>query len=298
MRVAAYIRQPAKPHEEVANAVVAGVRSKGDMAWTFGKGDPMRQENADVVVIFGIGGDARQVWDANSHARRVLLDKPYTRGGVPGPTRYHLCRVSVDALHPTSYFRQIARPPDRWNALKFPDVEQYKFRDQTKIVFDGASNKYCLWEGLPDWPVWGQMVVSKIRQHTRMSVVYRPRPSHNPAPILEGVELSEGPIEEDFRRARVVVSHGGNIGFDCVVRGVPHFAIGDSAARSLSETDWREVERPRFYFAGQRAQWLADIAYCQWNLDEFADGRAWRYVRETLDLTTHLKMKARLHATP
>ena len=108
-------------------------------------------------------------------------------------------------------------------------------------------------------------------------------------PKVTGAIRSEGPLDEDFDRARVVVSHGGNIGFDAVVSGVPHFAVADSIARPLSETAWDRVGAPYVPSEERRMQWLHDLAYCQWNLDEFADGTAWRYVRETLELVDKLK---------
>jgi len=285
MKVAIYIRQPAEPHEVVAEAVRHGAALLGEKAWTFGKGDPQHQD-ADVVVIFGIGGDAKQVWDANPQARRILLDKPYVRGGAPNPKRYYLCRVSIDAPQPLTYFQKIPRKSSRWDRLQlFPKPYADKNTNTTHILFDGASNKYCLWNDLPPWPEWGQMIVDKIRAHAPNPIIYRPRPSHNDAPRnITGAELSEIPIVEDLARARIVVSHGGNIGFDAAFAGVPHFAIDRSIARPISQTDWSKVGIPYVPEYPVRRQWFYDLAYCQWNLDEFADGSAWRYVRESMEL--------------
>lgn len=285
MKIAIYIRQPAEPHEAVAEAVRVGAALLGEKAWTFGKGDPQHQD-ADVVVIFGIGGDAKQVWDANHQARRILLDKPYVRNnGAPHPKRYYHCRVSIDAPQPIAYFQQIRRKPSRWDRMKLFPKPYTIWASNKSILFDGASNKYCLWNDLPPWPEWGQIIVDKIHAHAPNPIIYRPRPSHNDAPLtVTGAELSEGPIVEDLARARVVVSHGGNIGFDSVFAGVPHFAIDCSIARPLSETDWAKVGIPYVPPYPVRLQWFHDLAYCQWNLDEFADGSAWRYCRESMEL--------------
>lgn len=291
MKVAVYCRQPTKPHQDVARAVALGVHRLGEDSWTFGKDESQRQD-ADVVVVFGIGGDAKQVWEANAHARRILLDKPYTRGLSPGPSRYYLCRVAVDAFQPLAYFQQVRRPPDRWNAL---GLAPYRYMAHGRyVLFDGASNKYCLWNDLPPWPEWGQQTIDRIARHTNLPIVYRPRPSHNEMPLVRGAIRSDLPLEEDFARARVVVSHGGNIGFDCALAGVPHFAIADSVARPISETDWARVGEPYLPDEDKRQQWFRDLAYCQWNLDEFAEGGAWRYVRDTLDLVSHLKLKTKI----
>ena len=293
MKVAAYARQETEDHQAVARAIVKGALGQGEDAWMFGKADPQRQENADVVTIFGIGGDARQIWDANEGKRRILLDKPYARGrGRPGATRYSFVRVAVDGFQPLPYFQRKPRPPDRWVALGM-DVRPYRIKEGP-ILFDGASNKYCLWNDLPPWQEWGQQMVNQIAAHTTKPILYRPRPSHNEPPTCYGARLSQAPLAEDLHQASVVVSHGGNIGFDAAVAGVPHFAIADSAARPISETRWTHVSQPRVPTPRDRAQWFYDLAYCQWHLDEFVDGQAWRYVRECLDqidLNAHLASK-------
>ena len=294
MKVAVYVRQPTPPHEAVAKAVTIGAVASGETAWVFGKDAPRCQEDADVVVVFGIGGDARQVWDANAHARRVLLDKPYTRGSTPGPARYYLCRVAIDAFQPLAYFQQWAHTPHRWNALGLKPMPYKDNANRSFTLFDGASNKYCLWNDLPPWAEWGQEMVYKIGAFSSNPILYRPRLSHNSPPTIRDAILSELPLVEDFARSRVVVSHGGNIGFDAALAGIPHFAIGDSVARPISETDWSKIGEPFVPSEEKRQQWFNDLAYCQWNLDEFADGSAWRYVRETMDLITHLKRKTKI----
>lgn len=303
MKVAYYLRQPDnEDHKRVAHSVMRGVTVTGDKPLLFTKGANVAAiaHEHDVLVFWGIGGDAKQVQDTFKRygKRTVILDKPYTRNppGCEDKPRYWMSRVSVDTLHPTSYFQRKPRNPDRWANLRIP-VKPYLLKHMSNrgfILFDGASNKYCLWQDLPPWPEWGQQIVDKIGEHTKRIIVYRPRPSHNLAPIVHRASLSTRPIEEDFAYAGIVVSHGGNIGYDSVIRGIPHFAIGDSAARPLSQTDWSKLDQPYMPTEEQRDQWLWDLAYCQWSIDEFAEGTAWRYVRETLDqveLVNHLTTK-------
>ena len=283
MKVAVYCRQPTEPHQAVAAAVERGARGAGEQAWIFGKDDPRRQDKAECVIIFGIGGDAKDIWTANKSKHRILLDKPYTRGvGVAAPTRYHLVRVAIDAFQPLAYFQKKPKPPDRWRAL---NLEPKPYRViKGPILFDGASNKYCLWNNLLPWPEWGQHIVNVMHDYSPgVQIIYRPRPSHNAPPTIEGATLSQGPLADDLAKASVVVSHGGNIGFDAALAGIPHFAIDDSIARPISETIWSEVARPHVPKPRDRAQWFADLAYCQWTLDEFVEGQAWRYVREVID---------------
>ena len=137
---------------------------------------------------------------------------------------------------------------------------------------------------LGDHLKWGQKMVAKIRQHTKLPVIYRPRPSHNPIGNVEGAYTSQLILNVEMKRARIVVSHGGNLGWDAIIAGKPHFAIDVSIARPVSETDWEKLDKPFVPDNYVRRQWMANVCYCQWSLDELADGSAWRVIREQLEL--------------
>jgi hypothetical protein len=228
--------------------------------------------------LFGIGGYSRDIFDAYQKAGKdvVFWDKGYLRGGG-------WYRVAVNCFQPSPFFLSTLRsPPTRFDALDV-DLKPYKKTGDT-ILFDGASNKYCLWHGFGDLTEWGSKVVAQIARHTDLPIVYRPRPTHEIAHIkpVDGAQLSQAPLEEDLARARVVVSYGGNIGWDCAVAGVPHFAMGDSVARAISETDWTKLDRPHIPTAAARRQWFHDVSYCQYRLEEIASGLAWAHVLAAL----------------
>lgn len=305
MNVGIYLRTDAPDQHAVAEAVREGCRIGGERPFIFS--DHQQIATADVVVLFGIGGDAKAVWDAAKRTgkRLVLLDKPYIRQwkSTTRP-RYWLLRVAVDAFQPLNYFQRVRRSPDRWNALDIA-IKPYGKRDHVSllatpaasILFDGASNKYVAWNALGNgvgtdldqWAEWGQRMVDRIGQYTTLPIKYRPRPSKNQVPSIRGALVSTISLEHDFALCDLVVSHGGNIGYDAVVAGIPHFAIGDSIARPLSETEWRRIQIPVIPPEDVRSQWLADIAWCQWNLDEFRAGAAWAYIRETMEIINGLR---------
>lgn len=274
MRFAFHVRQPFTRQLLLLDAVRTGAAAHGDEVREV-RGFDAIEPDVDGLILFGIGGISRQIFDAYRAARRrvVFFDKGYTRGGTGA------FRVSVNSFQPLAYF-QCGRSSDRFDALGI-ELRPYKVGGSV-VLLDGASNKYALWQGFGDFVEWGARMVERIRAVTSLPVVYRPRPTHNPPVAVPGAELSTGPLREDFAAARVVVSWGGNIGWDAAVAGVPHFAAGDSIARPISETDWVRLAEPYIPSDAVRRQWCADVAYCQFTLAELASGHAWAEIRRWL----------------
>ena len=274
MRLAFHYRMPFTRQATLLNAVMAGALLHDDVVLPAPEGAINVQAKVDGLVMFGIGGHSRSVYDAylNAGKKVVFFDKGYARGGI--------YRVSVNSFQPLHYFQKEPRPRDRWDKL---GLELKPYADEgDSILFDGASNKYCIWMGFPEWAVWGEETVAQIRRYSTLPIIYRPRPSHN-NPICVapyGTELSFLTLAEDFARARVVVSYGGNIGWDSVLGGKPHFAIGESIARPLSETDWEKIDEPHVPTEEARLQWASDVAYSQWHESEIKDGTAWKEIRK------------------
>lgn len=272
MRLAWHQRPHLERKLEIAHAFAQGLSGDDTLRIVHGFDgvDPL----ADGLVLFGIGGIAKSIWQAYLCAGKklILIDKGYSR-------RTGHWRVSVNAFQPLSYLQQ-SRPADRFDRLGIT-LAPYAQTGEA-ILFDGASQKYCDWQCLGPMDVWGEIMADRIRRNTSREIIYRPRPTHNEAIGVRGATLSVGPLDDDFARAAVVASYGGNIGWDAVVAGIPHFAIGDSIATPVSETSWPAVGRPYIPTEAAREQWCADVAWCQWTLEEFASGEAWKEIRKVL----------------
>ncbi|MCI0554920.1 MAG: hypothetical protein L0287_28555 [Anaerolineae bacterium] len=227
--------------------------------------------DTDGLIMFGIGDNSRDVFDAYKKAGKkiVFWDKGYIRG------KGHF-RVAVNGFQP----KLLPRPTDRWERLGIALSPMHLTGNM--VLFDGASGKYCKWQKLGSHIAWARGVIDKIRQHTNLPIIYRPRPSHNLPLRLDHAILSQAPLETDLRMARVVVSYGGNLGYECIIGGHPHFAIGDSVARALSETDWSHISKQYIPHYDDRLSFAASIAYCQWSISEVRSGEAWRFIKDEL----------------
>jgi hypothetical protein len=272
MKFVMHYRAPFTKQLALLDAVTNGARVHGDTVIGV-QGMNGVVQDTDGLILYGIGGMSKEIHDAYRAAGKhvVFFDKGYMRG------RY--LRVAVNAFQPLDQLYEVKRPLDRFERLGVKPCK-YEVRGEC-ILFDGASNKFCLWKNLGDWIEWGKKTVDLVCRYTTYPVIYRPRPSHNNELVtFDKISPSFASLEEDFKRTRVCVSYGGNIGWDCAVAGVSHFAIGDSIARPISETDFIRVGDPYTPTDEERLEWFAQVSYWQWTLQELASGEAWRYIKE------------------
>lgn len=279
MKFAMHYRAPFTKQLALLDTIQTGVQAHGDKVFGL-QGFSEVEEDVDGLVLYGIGGMSKEIYDAYRAAGKhvIFFDKGYMRG------KY--LRVAVNAFQPLDDLYKVPRPLDRFERLGL-ELQNYDVRGND-ILFDGASNKFCLWKGLGDWLKWGTDTVTTLRKYTSCPIVYRPRPSHNNGltsfNIPEAWLSLDKTLEEDFKTTRLCVSYGGNIGWDCAVAGVPHFAIGDSIARPISETDLTYVGTPFIPTEEERLRWFAQVSYWQWTLQELASGEAWENIKEYINV--------------
>lgn len=296
MRFAYPLRGNRPPQKRLLAALQAGVALYGDeiVPTTIDSPTIKPAPDHDGVILLGISGlyegiDNRMVFNAYRKAgKRVLLfDKGYVRRAF---NRTDYLRVSVDSFQPHAYLHHVNRPTDRLEQLHL-HVQPYqpppKGRLHTRhatILFDGASQKYCDWHGLGNHVDWIVKTIKHIQSCADMSVMLRLKKiTYIPKGMLPNrVILSHRELDVDMLRATIVVSHGGNIGWDAMIYGRPHFAIGPSIARAVSQTEWLKLEEPYVPSDADRQQLMANAAYCQWSIAELADGSAWAIIKEQL----------------
>ena len=265
MIVAFHYRQPFTKQFAVIDALMGGIGD--DMLIPVVGDQPLA--NAHALVLFGVGGMNRDIWDAYEGKPRVLIDKGYARKNA--------LRVTVNEFHPLEWLATANPPADRleiasWPARRVSDMGDY-------VLLDALSGKYCHWMKM-DRFAWIDDTIRAIRSVTDKPILFRPRPSHNPAPpVPKGTILDEGPLSQSLAKAAFVVSHGGNIGSDAVMLGRPHVALGPSPALCVSAKRIGEKVVPT---ETERHRWMKALAYCQYSMDEIADGTMWKWVRAQL----------------
>lgn len=274
-----------KPRERIlADAFRDGVRAHGDEIELRPLQPEVEVAQADVAVMVGVKSRAlfHAHWQAGIHT--VMLDKGYTRHAAKGPVKiWEFWRTSVNGHHPTAKLMDTLRPFDRIERLGIPVVPWRK--EGKHIVIAGSSQKYHDFYGLKEPTGWAKKLVRRIREveagGSEREIVYRPKPSWKEAVPIEGTRFSTNPetIEEVLRGAHCLVTHGSNACFEAVVMGVPCIILGDGVAKPISSTAIEDLASPTLASPSARAQWMANLAYCQWTQPEFASGEAWAILR-------------------
>ena len=145
---------------------------------------------------------------------------------------------------------------------------------------------------------WIANTIPRIRRITDRPIVYRQHPLSEGdfTPIFEElskhgvtIENEDGkvPLEESFANARTVVTCNSNVGVDAMLAGqaVLSFDRG-SMVWGISRHHVEYLLDPGLIIAGvDREQWLNDIAYAQWTLEEMEQGKAWAHLtRDALEV--------------
>jgi len=126
-----------------------------------------------------------------------------------------------------------------------------------------------------DYPDWLRFITGQIKYHTKREIRFRPHPLAKLPPI-KGCTYSTAPLREDLEDCWATVSFNSNSSVESVIEGVPAFTFdAGSMAKEVSSQWLQEIERPHM---PDRHQWLNDLAYTQWTLNEMREGQAWKHL--------------------
>lgn len=106
--------------------------------------------------------------------------------------------------------------------------------------------------------------------------------------IENGWEIQQGSFEnlaECFETSKVTISYSSGFGVDSLIAGCPAIVDGNASfawdLRMLARngTDFQysvlDLSEPKKVDTSKRQEWLEKLAYYQWFMDEFEDGRCW-----------------------
>ncbi len=286
---------PADPesHIESLRAVVQGMNAQDLQSDIFPLLEGYRP--CDVMVTFGVAKQAtprgraiEQLMAAHqSRLAGVISEKPnesikehfagshlVVERGFLLRDRYYM--LGWGGLNGRANYYNANSPADRWRKLKIR-VEPWR-TNGSHIVLCGqvpwdASVQHS------DHAVWCRETALQIKALTDRPIVFRPHPMQPAAIDMTGlpVRISHAALlAEDMQNAWAVVTFSSNAGVEATLAGIPAFVVDPGAmGYSLLNRDLAQIESPAM---PDRQQWLYDLAYTQWNIQEIAEGRAIRHL--------------------
>jgi hypothetical protein len=245
-------------YRHISAAMSEGIQRCGDKAVIADLRDP--PPDGDAAVMWG--WKHRSVF--SPYRQFVYADLGYW-----GRDQYY--RLSVNSWSPERYVCA-GLPGNRFEALGL-EIKPWQ-TGRNEILIAGCSPKSALDHGFP-YMGWEDHVARKLST-CGVQVLYRPKPTDKRKTPLAGVGYDERPISDALCSARALVTHHSNAAIDALLAGIPvHCEIGAAAAMSLPLEELLEAPEP----AG-RVQFLHDIAWLQWTLDEMKSGACWAHLKE------------------
>lgn len=256
---------------KTCKAMAAGIKRNGDEAVLRSDSD-YNMQGFDACVLWGFVTSCQNVIKhaVASGIPFVFLDMGYWRRDKG----YY--KVSVNDRHPMRYFMSLGQTPGRFNSLGIPLKPRQSGGDA--ILLAGMSGKAAWSWGLgPE--AYERETIGRIRKYSKRRIIYRPKPSWSEArPIPGTIFEKNAPLEEVLKQTHCVVAHHSNVGCDALVAGIPSITkIG--AASVLGPYDLATIEHPRFPTDDERLKWAANLAYCQWSIDEMSSGACWGFLK-------------------
>jgi len=200
----------------------------------------------------------------------VVLETGYINRG-DGETHHYA--AGFNGLNGRADFRNDGSPPDR--AMKL-GVELKPYHDGDYIVLCSQVPWDASVDGT-DHARWVHETAEQVRHFSFRPIKFRPHPmARGVIPVPKDCELSEVPLSEDLKNAHAVLAFNSNSGVEALLDGVASFAFDrGSMAWRMSNRSLLSIDFPS---RPDRSQWLNNLCYAQWTIDEMRCGEAWAHL--------------------
>lgn len=279
----AFLKSDFPREHQLAEALEAGIVADGDECEVlFPAPKDFSKVDADFIAAVGMKRGELFKWCMANGQRFIYFDKGYYHREFEGRKNIILWRASVDSQQPLEFIENAKQTPERWLKLGREIAPWRKRTEDGHIIIANSSDKYHEFYNLPSPTEWVEKIVEEIRQYTNRPIWYRPKPSFVPRgarPIAGTKYCPRQPLSELFPNCHALVTHGSYIAVDALLNGVPSVILGTAVTRSISSCSLEEIECPRQASDDERLQVLANMAWCQYRLEEWQSGLAWRNIK-------------------
>ncbi len=286
--------------DTILNSFCQGVKNSGDEV-IFTKAVGL--SNNKFAAMFGFGRSAER---GPKQTLRYNIVTTQTKNG-----NYTICldgglfqsfgatpnyvRVGVNSPMRNGIFLNKNSPADRWNLIK--NDLNITVKDWT---ITGDYIVICL-QPIGNWSMNGLDSVKlcvdwieEIRTNSNRYIKIRPHPKHKEGELqnlasnlkkrnidkFEITETGRNSFIDSLENAWAMVTFNSTASVDSVVSGIHTFTLSPlSMAWDVSGHDLTKIDTPTPY---NRNQWLYNLGYTTWRIDELEEGTPWRRFRDNI----------------
>jgi len=227
-------------------------------------------KNGDVAVIWSVlwSGRMREnqaIW--NYYRKQNKLVIVLEIGGLVRGTTW---KIGINGINQGSYFAPNGQDDTRKNQLGL-NFKPWK-TNGNEILICTQHDKSQQWDGNPSLRDWTTKIIKEIRQYSQRPIKIRPHPRCVVYPNIFDkniIKSTERTIDREFNTAWAVVNYSSNPGIESILNGVPAFVSNKSLASPVGNLEFSNIENPN---RPDRTQWLNDLAWTEWTIEEMAKG--------------------------
>jgi len=219
----------------------------------------------------------------------------YIRNSIDS-SETQMFRIGLNSCTGTGIYWKQDMPSDRFDAFKntfnFTEKEPQNNRDGAIVVLLQSETGW-MYDSLEPYSRFLQNTLERIRSASDRKIIIRTHPTggtafkewikntkHHLHKFFESFENYEIHSADRARRslfdslgnAHSVVTHSSSAALECVVQGIPTFALDDRCFGSgIYLKDLEKIENAFDEFSWEkRQQWMYNLAYTSWTTEEMA----------------------------
>jgi hypothetical protein len=234
------------------------------------------EKGADKDVIWSV------LWKGKMQPNKSIFSKDTIVLEVGGIKRNVTWKVAIGGINREAYFGENGNGPGRAGELGL-NLKSWRGvdKDSTDSIIVCCQNPHSrAWHSQPCTNDWLEQTVSSIRDVTERHVAIRPHPRATiPGTTIkfsnvtfQQPKMIKGTYDDfDYNplKAWAVVNWSSNPATEAVINGIPIFTGPDSLAWDVANHSLDTIEAPEM---PDRTQWLNDLAYTEWTIEEIRQG--------------------------
>jgi hypothetical protein len=285
MKVAFCAGEHRARNRHLGKALEEGLHKHGDELIFYNSQEQKCNPTEDVRIIHGVT-DTKQKQSMDG-IHRFVFDKGYNRTTIRGANEWVYWSIRYMPSWPETRLL-INAPHDRLRTIRktIPKPRKSIYQN-TKITLALSSQKYCDHHRLGNATKYAKSIISKMK--TKRHIIYRPKPSFAGAVRIKGARFDYGMmrgksigLRRTLDRTHVLVTHGSGVALNAIIAGIPAITLGGGIAYGVSGHSLKNLEDPFWPDAKHRLNWLADVGYSHFTLDEMRSGLAWEVMKISL----------------